>query len=230
MRLRPARPDKKELFLQLAKNTETTARAAAIAASGNKSPPLPRLATEEPEIGVEAITGWRSWHAYEESLVEEVLADLLRRREFPETPPKLKRFTLSSGNSSTWPGKRVRMEAVCSRDWPHIAPDPDCCCGIYAYKEPRFDGTYGFILGKVHLWGRLVEAQHGYRAQYAYPAELWAPMLTAVGRDMLADEYGVPVHAEARPVEYGPGLPPNHAASYGIYASGARFVRATAMF
>lgn len=29
------------------------------------------------------------------------------------------------------------------------------------------------VLGQVSLWGRVIETENGYRAQYAYPAELW---------------------------------------------------------
>jgi hypothetical protein len=47
-----------------------------------------------------------------------------------------------------------------------------------------------FIYGRVYLWGRLIECKHGWRAQYAYPAEFWTDQ-----EDMknLANYYGVPV-------------------------------------
>ena len=56
---------------------------------------------------------------------------------------------------------------------PHDAPQIDCTCGIYASKSLEHLPKYGFersrIHGQVSLWGTVVEHQHGWRAQYAYP-------------------------------------------------------------
>jgi len=54
---------------------------------------------------------------------------------------------------------------------------PDCWCGIYACKHwehQDVDSRYGLV-GIVALWGRVFEHEDGYRAQYAYPLELWYP-------------------------------------------------------
>lgn len=47
-------------------------------------------------------------------------------------------------------------------------PVESCTCGIYAAKDwgpvPRGD-----VRGEVYLWGKVITADRGYRAQYAYP-------------------------------------------------------------
>jgi hypothetical protein len=64
----------------------------------------------------------------------------------------------------------------------HSAPDLDCACGIYAARDPAEARRYlvgrdeadviGRVLGQVFLWGRVVEGEHGWRAERAYPAAL----------------------------------------------------------
>lgn len=96
---------------------------------------------------------------------------------------------------------RVREEAVCWRtsNFPTAAPMPGCTCGIYALKNPgrsllwdtRMRGRV--VIGRVHLWGRIVETTHGYRAQYAYPRDgvlCHGPEKLA---DTLSERYGVPI-------------------------------------
>jgi hypothetical protein len=73
----------------------------------------------------------------------------------------------------TWKPRLV-VEASCRTSRRHDAPDPACTCGLH--------GTHGIevlrktkcpaVLGRVALWGRVVEHEHGYRAQYAYPQRL----------------------------------------------------------
>jgi hypothetical protein len=85
----------------------------------------------------------------------------------------------------------------------HAAPHPECTCGIWGMKT-RDDAIAAlsvylvnhrhlphYAIGRIHLWGVIVECESGYRAQYAYPAELFAagervPSLEAA--------YGVPTH------------------------------------
>jgi hypothetical protein len=73
----------------------------------------------------------------------------------------------------TWRPRQV-VEASCRTSRWHDAPDPACTCGLH--------GTHGLevlrktkcpaVLGRVALWGRVVEHEHGYRAQFAYPQRL----------------------------------------------------------
>ena len=62
----------------------------------------------------------------------------------------------------------------------HPAPAPDCSCGIYAFKR-REDadllarekaGHDLLVLGRVSLWGHVVESERGYRGEFAYPYDL----------------------------------------------------------
>src|SRR5574337_877167 len=66
--------------------------------------------------------------------------------------------------------------------------DPGCSCGIYAFRRP-FE-AFGYLmkvrdrllgrsvevaLGTVSLWGRGIECELGYKAQYAYPKHVYLP-------------------------------------------------------
>jgi hypothetical protein len=82
----------------------------------------------------------------------------------------------------TWhPGKAVA--ASCRHA--HAAPAPGCTCGIYAVQTPAAALRYLVgrddadvvhrVLGEVALWGVVVECEHGWRAQHAYPLRLCVP-------------------------------------------------------
>lgn len=82
---------------------------------------------------------------------------------------------------------------------PHVAPDENCRCGLYAVDDVRAVPG-GAVLGRVNLWGKIVPGTQGYRAQYGYPKDLF--VLCHAGklgkgevrlRDVLAEKYGVPV-------------------------------------
>ena len=66
------------------------------------------------------------------------------------------------------------------------------------------------VVGKVALWGKVIEAEHGWRAELAYPTEIWIPpslhvasgleigttrppALPAEEIALLLSRYGVPV-------------------------------------
>ncbi len=88
------------------------------------------------------------------------------------------------------PGRPLR--AVCNPaqaglDDEHTAPDECCSCGVWGLKrrDPhRGVALYEFglnpnllvigrhIVGRVALWGNVVEYEHGWRAEYAYPLAL----------------------------------------------------------
>lgn len=124
---------------------------------------------------VQVITGWRAW--------------------------KLKGGLLSAlGVDATWPIKEA-IRAACRNggNESHLAPYWNCQCGIWAFKDiDRLVAAIGSgysdvsVLGSVSLWGRVIETENGYRAQYAYPSELWLlnPALEELG--LL---YGVPVRS-----------------------------------
>ena len=79
----------------------------------------------------------------------------------------------------------------------HSAPDEDCRCGIYGatdvaraasylltinptrclptnlWLEPLRSPLRGSAIGRVSLWGSVVECEHGWRASRAYPERLY---------------------------------------------------------
>jgi len=67
----------------------------------------------------------------------------------------------------------------------HYAPDLDCRCGIYGVRSVSAARPYldrppllfrdERVIGRVALWGTVVEGQLGWRASYAYPVELFVP-------------------------------------------------------
>lgn len=89
----------------------------------------------------------------------------------------------------------------------HHSPDPKCGCGIYMVTHPnteveaytRHSGVHsgaGFtdiqIVAKTAAWGRVVPGTTGWRAEYAYPQELWVIGCTDELEQRL-QAYGVPI-------------------------------------
>jgi len=88
------------------------------------------------------------------------------------------------------------------------APHLPCTCGIYAYKEkPRLLGeiriTYGrplappvsgarLVYGEINLWGKVIEHEDGYRAQFGYPKRLWCTPAIEPLAGWIGYVYGVP--------------------------------------
>jgi hypothetical protein len=123
----------------------------------------------------EPILGWRLWHVRPHG------------GDF-----RLESFTR---HHVSWPSLS-RLEASCAAHG-FGAPATGHECGIYAFKTRelaeellrRYVGVrhcYGreneilppprgrpIALGSVSLWGRILERERGYRAQYAYPYELF---------------------------------------------------------
>jgi hypothetical protein len=128
------------------------------------------------EISTEPIFGWRLWHV-----------------RLHEHEHRLESFTM---HHVSWPAGR-RFEARCPVHG-ESAPAHEHECGIYAFRTRalaeellrRYTGVrhrYGreyrelppvrdgrpIALGSVTLWGRILVRERGYRAQYAYPYELF---------------------------------------------------------
>ena len=59
----------------------------------------------------------------------------------------------------------------------HDAPQANCTCGVYAAKSLEHLRKNGYdrcgIYGEVCLWGTVVEHERGWRAQLAYPKNLF---------------------------------------------------------
>jgi hypothetical protein len=128
------------------------------------------------ELRIEPIVGWRLWHV-----------------RLHEDDYRLESFTW---HHVSWPA-RGRFEAHCSLHQAD-APVPGHECGIYAFTTRelaedllrRYTGVrqhcgrpdrelpplrHGspLAIGRVSLWGRVVARENGFRAQYAYPYELF---------------------------------------------------------
>jgi hypothetical protein len=131
---------------------------------------------------IEPLVGWRYWR------VEDGKLGSLTR-------------------SLWWPAMRP-FEAQCrliDRHGP--VPSTDCHCGIYAAHDlgtlkglARPHLRLPLVVGKVSLWGRIIPAAKGYRAQFAYPKRLWLvweslePLKApAALRVEIAEAYGVSV-------------------------------------
>lgn len=116
------------------------------------------------------IEGWRFW-----KLVGEWAADQFR-------------LALESiAYAYAWP-PREPARATCDYCWPHTSCGAhargemavhNCAGGLYGYKSKQVALDIGLsdcgedaILGRVALWGQVIEHQHGFRAQYAYPLSL----------------------------------------------------------
>lgn len=75
---------------------------------------------------------------------------------------------------SPWPADE-NFAAKCFKLRPHEAPQRDCNCGFSAYyelpDEPDLPSPEA-IWGAVAAWGRIVECERGFRAQFARPIAL----------------------------------------------------------
>lgn len=87
--------------------------------------------------------------------------------------------------NSVWPSKKA-MSASCHRHGllggehgsTEDVPKDGCSCGIYAARmtEPKSAFRYfrgGVVIGTVSLWGKLIEGEKGYRAEFGYPQHLY---------------------------------------------------------
>jgi hypothetical protein len=67
-----------------------------------------------------------------------------------------------------------RAEAACKHARLHAAPHVGCSCGLHATHEAevlRRTRTPA-VLGRVALWGRVIEHDLGFRAEFGYPQSL----------------------------------------------------------
>lgn len=116
------------------------------------------------------------------------------------------RIRLSSVVYKTLWEPRRELSAACRgwrRSFPHFwrrealgheAPEEKCRCGIYGAAEPqravpdlhpRYTDFCEYLLpwplldhviGRVFLWGSILECERGGRASFAYPQELFVPL------------------------------------------------------
>jgi hypothetical protein len=91
-----------------------------------------------------------------------------------------------------------------ARSRKHDAPAASCRCGVYGgtFRGLRsfLRGTFvppaePVVIGRVTLWGAVIDERSAWRAQYAYPDRLLVPTLLRSADRIAADleAYGVPV-------------------------------------
>jgi hypothetical protein len=155
----------------------------------------------EVETYIEPAVAWRTW----------VLNPM-------EGIPRLHSVTRKHANSpysidrTPWPPYQP-LRGECSSEHEEV-PGESCSCGIYATAsliEAWSWLTWNFrvssevkwrtAVGLTYLWGDVLEYSMGYKAQYAYPKELWLPPNSwrtdndrrdEVAREF-SDGYGIPV-------------------------------------
>lgn len=114
---------------------------------------------------IEPLIGWRAW--------------------------RVDRFgsLLSRTCEVAWPGGS-KLVASCNASGGHDTPQVNCSCGIYSVKTLEgairyvSDGNWGssdVAIGKIKVWGRVVQATKGYRSEFAYPIEVY--LLRPTGKD-----------------------------------------------
>jgi DNA-binding PadR family transcriptional regulator len=119
-----------------------------------------------------AIVGWRVWRLLEIDTLE---------------GGKSLRLAAAGtlGNPRFWEPGQATVASCSVFDATHEAPWPDCGCGLYALRTRRLNeerlasfakfnenGSVAWVVGRVSLWGRVVECERGWRGQYAYPYTL----------------------------------------------------------
>jgi hypothetical protein len=120
-------------------------------------------------VYTEPLLGWRFWR--------------LRRLEtYGENRPLRLAAAGRFGIPKFW-DPRAATKAVCSSfRTAHEAPWPSCRCGIYGLREQEVaerallrysrGELERWALGRVLLWGRIVEGERGWRAEFAYPYDV----------------------------------------------------------
>lgn len=138
---------------------------------------------------VEPLVGWRTWKV---------------RTPFPgsDACPGLSSIILDA----PWAPRRkfsaehsFDLEAKCRG-----LLDLACSCGIYAFNDPLEAFVYlmrvrdrllgmsvEVAMGTVNLWGKVVECQSGYKAEYAYPHHIYLPASFARFLPVVSSRFGV---------------------------------------
>ncbi len=143
----------------------------------------------------EPFEAWRTWRVVD-GLGGPVLSSLFFDLVWPPNAP-----VHAQCHRRSWFDRFGRFRQA------HEAPGERCECGVYGARieqaaaylwHPRIAPrrAHLHVLGRVKLWGDVVECERGYRAGSAYPSELIVPAVHARLAGELADgliRYGVPV-------------------------------------
>jgi hypothetical protein len=124
---------------------------------------------------IEPVEAWRVWRVgMRQGCV--VLQSLFTGTVWEPAVPLV--ASCSKRHRSRWRPWRTERNA-------HEAPHLDCSCGIYGVRSVAVARSYlerpdllcrgERVIGRVALWGDVVEGQFGCRASRAYPMELFVP-------------------------------------------------------
>lgn len=173
-----------------------------------------RLDPPEEEFGgppdlIQPIIGWRIW----------------RTHISPHDPLLFSLFSCPTFSFHWRPGRKfvAQHDIDLGGDCRGLV-NSNCSCGIYAFKDflrafsylvgirHRLQSdSFDVAVGTVSLWGKVIECERGYRAQYAYPRHVYLP-ITASGqiRD-IADTFSIPIgiYASMREEEISLSVPPH---------------------
>ena len=119
---------------------------------------MSRISTASPAGGLELTTGaepilaWRAWALTGTRDGDDLMLRPVARRSRPWKP-------------------RQPAEAACSLARFHRAPHPGCTCGLHGTHAVEIlrKTKCPAVLGRVALWGTVIEHEYGYRARFAYP-------------------------------------------------------------
>lgn len=165
--------------------------------------PAPGYPVAVPDF-VEAVEGWRVWRVGRR-VGGVVLESLFTPTTWePLTPLSA---TCVSKLRPAWRRWQLRKQH-------HAAPELACTCGVYGAASEavareylmvrRFVPRGERVIGRVALWGDVVECTNGWRASLAYPVELLiaAPdeLLAGEGAESL-DEIALGLRAYSVPVK-----------------------------
>ena len=144
---------------------------------------------------LEPVVGWRVWNLLE--VAGEVrLSSLVYSKAWPV------RQELSAVCRL---GTRVPMSSRQRSLPPHRAPYAQCSCGIHGtrtleqatvYLESGSEGRSSGacrVLGRVLIWGSVVEGERGWRGSRAYPERVYLPAEVGAKWAFGLAAYGVPI-------------------------------------
>jgi hypothetical protein len=129
---------------------------------------------------IEPVEAWRVWRvAMRDGRV--VLQSLFLGAVWEPAAPLV--AFCNGGHRSRWPPWRKQPNE-------HPAPELECRCGIYGVQSVAAARSYlerppllcrdDRVIGRVALWGNVVEGPLGWRASHAYPIELFVPAAVGV--------------------------------------------------
>ena len=121
----------------------------------NPDPHVSIARTLDRAVSTEPIVAWRAW----------ALTGTPRRHDLLLRPV--------AGRSRPWRPLEP-AEAACKHARLHGAPNVDCSCGLHGTHDADIlrRTRMPAVLGRVALWGRVIEHELGYRAQFGYPQRL----------------------------------------------------------